>query len=187
MQAVIERGRGAAGIRLVQDAFNTRSMSLYASLGFEVKEPLVIVQGNPESAPPAGRTVRPMEPGDVDECADLCRRVHGFDRASELRHIHPPADPWVGMRQGRIVAYATALNFWVAGHGVAESEEDMVSLALGFAAARAVPLWFLLPTRQASFFRWCLREGLRVIKPMTLMTMGEYREPMGCWIPAVWY
>ena len=41
MQAVMEDGKNAAGIRLVQDAFNTVSLPLYASLGFEVVEPLV--------------------------------------------------------------------------------------------------------------------------------------------------
>lgn len=187
MQAVIEQGRGAPGIRLVQDAFNTCSMSLYASLGFEAKEPLAVVQGSPKSSPLPGRTTRPMEPGDVDECTALCRRVHGFGRESELRNLHAPADPWVTVRDGRISAYATALNFWIVGHAVAESEEDMAALALGFAAFRAVPLWFLLPIRQASLFRWCLREGLRVIKPMTLMAMGDYHEPKGCWIPSVAY
>src|SRR3954469_494497 len=45
MQAVMERGRGSAGIRLVQDAFNAVSMSLYTSLGFEAKEPLALVRG----------------------------------------------------------------------------------------------------------------------------------------------
>ncbi len=144
MQAVIERGREAPGIRLVRDAFNTRSMSLYASLGFEVKEPLVMIQGTPKSATPAGRTIRPMEPGDIEECSRLCRRVHGFDRASELRNVHPPADPWVTVRDGRIAAYATALNFWVVGHGVAESEEDMVALALGFADARGISAFLRL-------------------------------------------
>ncbi|MDQ6700513.1 MAG: hypothetical protein M3Z36_10055 [Acidobacteriota bacterium] len=62
MQAVIEGGRGGSGICLVQDAFNTRSMSLYASLGFEVKEPLVMMQGTPKSGAVAGREVRPMAP-----------------------------------------------------------------------------------------------------------------------------
>jgi hypothetical protein len=28
---------------------------------------------------------------------------------------------------------------------------------------------------------------LRVVKPMTYMTIGEYREPVGCWIPSVLY
>jgi len=53
MEAVIDRGAGARGIRLLQDAFNTRSMSLYASLGFETREPVVVMGGRPHSAPPA--------------------------------------------------------------------------------------------------------------------------------------
>jgi GNAT superfamily N-acetyltransferase len=182
MEAVIERGRGAPGVRLLQDAFNSRSVSLYASLGFEVKEPIVMIQGRPRSGAMPGWNVRPMEPSDVEECANLCRRIHGFDRANELRHA---ASPWVALRDGRITAYATALSFWAVCHAVAESEEDMVALALGFAAARPEPLWFLLPTRQAGLFRWCLREGLKVIKPMTLMAMGAYQEPAGCWFPSV--
>ncbi len=48
MQAVIEDGKNAAGIRLVQDAFNTVSMPLYASLGFEVVEPLVLIKRRSE-------------------------------------------------------------------------------------------------------------------------------------------
>jgi hypothetical protein len=49
------------------------------------------------------------------------------------------------------------------------------------------PLAMLLPVRQASFFRWCLRETLRARKPMTLMTMGMYQEPNGCYFPSVLY
>lgn len=51
MEAVIEREREPAGIRLVQDAFNMCSLSLYASLEFEVKEPLALVQGKPKGKP----------------------------------------------------------------------------------------------------------------------------------------
>jgi succinate dehydrogenase flavin-adding protein (antitoxin of CptAB toxin-antitoxin module) len=32
----------------------------------------------------------------------------------------------------------------------------------------------LLPTRDAALFRWCLTEGFRAIKPMSLMVIGEY-------------
>jgi hypothetical protein len=45
----------------------------------------------------------------------------------------------------------------------------------------------LLPTRQADLFRWCLKNGMRVLKPMTLMTMGEYHEPRGSYLPSVGY
>lgn len=85
MDAILERGRGAAGIRLVQDAFNMSSLSLYASLGFEMKEPLALMEGKPEGKPPVGVEVRLLRSEDLAECASLCRRVHGFERASELR------------------------------------------------------------------------------------------------------
>lgn len=187
MEAVVERGQGAPGLRLMQDSFNMRSLSLYASLGFEVKEPTVVVRGKLKSSPLPGWTVRPMQPTDFEECAELCEEVHGFDRLQELGHIAPPALPYVALRDGRITAYASAPNFWIMGHGVAESEEDMRALLLGFSAAQEDPVSILLPIRQASFFRWCLAEGLRAIKPMNLMAIGEYNEPDGCWFPSVVY
>jgi len=91
------------------------------------------------------------------------------------------------LREDRITAYALALNLWPRNHAVAETEEDMKALLLGAAAMNAEPLSFLLPVRQASFFRWCLSEGLRAVMPMTLMALGEYREPNGCYIPSVLY
>jgi hypothetical protein len=42
MEAVIERGKGTPGTRLLQDSFNMLSLSLYASLGFEEREPVVV-------------------------------------------------------------------------------------------------------------------------------------------------
>src|SRR5215204_1290235 len=60
MQAVLERARGSVSVRLVQDAFNTRSVALYASLGFEVKEPLLLMRGTPRSKPLLGLIVRSL-------------------------------------------------------------------------------------------------------------------------------
>ena len=54
----------------------------------------------------------------------------------------------------------------------------------GASAITQEPVWFLLPVRNAKFFRWALSQSLRVIKPMTLMAMGEYREPQGGWFPS---
>jgi GNAT superfamily N-acetyltransferase len=58
------------------------------------------------------------------------------------------------------------------------------ALLAGVAASLRAPLAFLVPTRQAGLFRWCLDEGLRVEKPLTLMAMGEYRAPQGGWFPS---
>jgi hypothetical protein len=35
--------------------------------------------------------------------------------------------------------------------------------------------------------RWGLEEGLRLVKPMNLMALGEYQEPRGSWFPSVLY
>jgi GNAT superfamily N-acetyltransferase len=189
MGAVMERGAGARGMRLFQDSFNMQSLSLYASLGFEVKEPAVVISGTPRSGPPAGIEVRPLEEGDLEECESLCLAVHGFERTNELRDAVqiPVFSPSVALREGRITAYATTLTFFPAAYAVAETEDDMRALITGALAAGDEPASFLLPTRQAGLLRWCLSEGLRAVKPMTYMSIGEYRQPDGCWIPSVLY
>ena len=187
MQAVLERGRAAVGIRLLQDAFNTRSIALYGSLGFDVKEPILLMSGTPTSRPPADVEVRPLGSEDLAACSALCTRVHGFERTDELSDALKLFSPVVALRRGRITAYASTATFWPLNHGVAETEADMRALMLGAAGLTSEPLAFLLPVRQADLFRWCLAEGLRVVKPMTLMTSGQYRDPAGCYFVSVLY
>ena len=189
MEAVMERGARARGIRLFQDSFNMQSLSLYASLGFDVKEPAVVMNGTLRNPPPARIEVRPLEEGDLEECERLCLSVHGFERTNELRDAIqiPVFSPFVALRERRITAYATTLTSFGAAYAVAETEEDMCALIAGALAAGDGSASFLLPTRQAGLFRWCLSEGLRPVKPMTYMSTGEYREPNGCWIPTVLY
>lgn len=115
--------------------------------------------------------------------------MHGFKRANELRDAleSRALDPFVAVRDGRLVAYATTLSFFPAAHGVAETEQDMMALIAGVLAAGEEPGSFLLPIRQGEVFRWCLAHGLRVVKPMTYMTVGSYRPQTGAWIPSVLY
>jgi len=187
MEAVMERAADAAGIRLLQDSFNTQSLALYASLGFEVKEPVVVMAGTPRSAPVPGVEVRALAHSDLEACEQLHRAVHGFDRTTELRDAldTPGLQPFVAIRDGRLVAYATTLTFFPAAHGVAETEQDMSALIGGALAAGEVPASFLLPTRQHALFRWSLAAGLRVVKPMTYMAIGQPHDPRGAWIPSV--
>jgi predicted N-acetyltransferase YhbS len=189
MQAVLDRGAGALGVRLLQDSFNTGSLSLYASLGFEVAEPVALLKGRPRSTGVEGVEVRALERGDLAGCEALHRRVHGFERTAELADAlaAPQFSPVVAVRDGRIVAYATTLSFFPAAHAAAETEADLAALIAGALADSDAPGSFLLPTRQAELFRWCLAEGLRVVKPMTYMTVGRYEVPDGAWIPSVLY
>jgi GNAT superfamily N-acetyltransferase len=187
MEAVLARAASAIGVRLVQDAFNAVSMALYASLGFDVREPLVLLAGKPAGMRRHEVEVRPLLATDIEACAALCKRVHGTERTHELRNAISGFAPFVAVRAGRVTAYATTLSLWQVAHGVAESEEDMQQLILGGSAARPEPLSFLLPLRQGTLFRWCLAAGLRVVKPLTLMTLRTYQEPRGCYFPSVAY
>ena len=186
MEAVIARGREAAGIRLLQDAFHMRSLSLYTSLGFDVKEPVAAISGKPRSKPAGDHDVRPLGEDDLEQCEALCKRVHGFARTNELRDALRAFAPFTATRDGRVTAYATSVTFWPMAHGVAESDEDMQALLLGAAAAGGEPIAFLVPLRK-ELFPWALSEGLRLVKPMNLMALGEYREPQGSWFPNVLY
>ena len=187
MEAVIERGAGAAGIRLLQDSFNAGSLALYASLGFRVEDYAALMGGRPRMAPPDHVQVRPLEAGDLPECERLHRAVHGDERTRELRDAldAPGLTPVVARRDGRVVAYATTLADFGAACAVAESERDMSGLVAGTLAAGPAPASFLLPTSHHELFRWCLDSGLRVVKTMTYMAMGDRRRPNGAWIPSV--
>jgi predicted N-acetyltransferase YhbS len=189
MQAVIERAAGAPSVRLLQDSFNTGSLALYASLGFEVAEQVVLLAGTPSgSFEPAGR-VRPLAPADLDACEALCVAVHGFERTAELRDAleTPGLTPVVGIRGGRLVAYATTFADFGTAYAVAESDDDLFELIAGATSAGGPPASFLLPLHQHALLRRCLTAGLRVVKPMTYMVNGPYRRPRGAWIPSVLY
>ena len=180
--------RRAAGIRLVQDTFNATSLSLYTSLGFDVREPLALIEGELHGDVPPDVTVRAIKEDDYESCAELCRVVHGFDRLNELKHVPPFVTSFVAIRDGRITAYASAPQVWTMNHAVAETKSDMEALLTGAAnLLEGQRVSFLLPMRQSRLFRWCLRKGLRVVKPLTLMSMGEYHEPRSCYLPSVGY
>ena len=185
MQHVLDRAaeRRFPAVRLVQAAYHNRSLSLYTRLGFVAREPLSTMQGAPLGIHVPGYTVRPATERDVDACSQLCVRVHGHDRRTELRDAIAQGTAAVVERDGRITGYATLIAFF--GHAVGETNEELKAL---IAAAPAFPgPGFLLPTRNAELFRWCLENGLRVVQPMTLMTIGLYNEPAGAFLPSILY
>ncbi len=183
MQAVLERSRQreAAGVRLVQAAFHSRSLSLYASLGFDVCEPLAVMQGRSRERSIPGCTVRPATAADLPACNVLSHRIHGFDRGTELAQAISQGGSLVVERTGRITAYASHLAFF--GHATAESNQDLQALLCSVESFAGPGI--LVPSRNAGLFRWCLANGLRVIEPMTLMSMGLYNQPAGAFLPSV--
>ena len=185
MEAVLDHARtnGIGAVRLVQAAYHGRSLSLYTKLGFEAREPLSVMQGPALALRVEGYEVRAATPADIEAANDLCRRVHGHTRSGELRAAIEQGAAMVVERQGQITGYATGIGFF--GHAVAETNEDLQAL-IGSAPAFPGP-GFLLPTRNAPLMRWCLTRSLRIVQPMTLMTMGPYQEPQGAFLPSILY
>src|SRR6185437_8897283 len=172
--------RCAAGVRLVQAGYHTRSLSLYAKLGFEVREHLSCLQGPAIGERLEGHAVRAATSADAAAANALCRRVHGHDRASEVAFAFANGAPaTVVERQGRLTGCATSIAFF--GHAIGETPDDVAAL-IGAAEAFGGP-GFLVPSRNGALLRWCLARGLRITQPMTLMSIGLYNEPAGAWLP----
>ncbi|MDQ3835333.1 MAG: GNAT family N-acetyltransferase [Thermoproteota archaeon] len=185
MQHVLNRvaQQRFVGVRLVQSAYHNRSLSLYTKLGFVVREPLSLMQGPSLSERIPGYTVRSANMDDLGPCNQLCLKVHGHDRGGELVDAIKRETATIIERSGHIAGYATSVGFL--GHAVGETHEEVKALI-----AAAPEFWgpgFLLPTRNAELFRWCLEHGLRVVQPMTLMSIGLYNEPQGAFLPSILY
>jgi predicted N-acetyltransferase YhbS len=185
MEAVLDRARerNSAGVRLVQAAFHNRSLSLYTTLGFDVREPLAVFQGPAIKKSFDGYAVRKALPSDVEACNGVALRVHGHHRGGELSGAIQLGTATVVERRGRITGYASGLAF--SAHAVAETNPDLQAL-IAAAESFGGP-GMLVPTRNSELFRWLLVHGLRVVEPMTLMSLGLYNEPKSAFLPSILY
>jgi predicted N-acetyltransferase YhbS len=183
MRAVLERAEalGMAGVRLLQAGYHMRSLTLYASLGFAVREPILTMNGPALGLRTAGRSVRPASDSDLQACDRLHQQVHGFSRLGELQAAVRAESARVVDHGGEITGYTTGIGFF--GHAVGRSNDDLKAL-IGAAQAFDGP-GFMLPSRNAELLRWCLDRGLRAVQPMTLMSRGLYQAPAGVALPSV--
>jgi predicted N-acetyltransferase YhbS len=185
MQSVLDRAseRGAPGVRLLQDAFHNRSFALYTKLGFQARLTTAVMQGPAIGTGPPGIHVRAATDRDLDACNQLCSSVHGHDRGGELIDAVKQGSAFVAERSGRITGYTTGIQFF--GHSVGESNDDLKVLIA--AASEFGGLGFHVPTSNGELLRWCFNNGLRMVKAMTLMSLGLYNEPRGPYLPMVGY
>src|SRR6202163_2882375 len=86
MEQVLHRAEDLklASVRLVQAAYHNRSLALYTKLGFDVREPLSVIQGAAPSIRFPGYHVRPANEADLNSCNQICYKIHGHDRSHEL-------------------------------------------------------------------------------------------------------
>ena len=185
MDQVLQRAEDLklAGVRLVQAAYHNRSLSLYTKLGFDVREPLSVIQGAALNIRFPGYQVRAGNEADLDSCNQLCYKIHGHDRSQELPGAINTGTFFVVEYDGMITGYTTQVGFL--GHTIALTNTGLKAL-IGASANFSGP-GFLLPSRNAEVLRWCLQNGLRIVMPMTLMSKGLYNEPAGAFLPSVLY
>ncbi|HEY1707321.1 MAG TPA: GNAT family N-acetyltransferase [Rhizomicrobium sp.] len=185
MHVVMERSeaKGFPGIRLVQAGYHCRSLSLYAKLGFEIREHLSCLQGPAIGEAIPGYTVRAATTADIAACNALCGQVHGVHRGGEVKDAVARGIASVVEHNGRITGYTTQTAFF--GHSVAETNDDLRAL-LGAASAFGGP-GILVPSRNGDLLRWCLTKGLRITQTLTLMTIGLYNEPACAYLPSIIY
>jgi hypothetical protein len=86
-------------------------------------------------------------------------------------------------REGRVTGYSSALAFF--GHSAAETNTDLQAMIASVDSFGGSGI--LVPTRNAALFQWCLANGLRIVQPLTLMSVGLYNEPQGAWLPSILY
>ena len=127
--------------------------------------------------------MRPATEADVPAANRLCESVHGHTRAGELMDAIQQGTAFVAERNNQLTGYASGFGYFA--HAVGESNLDLKAL---IARIKEFPYpGIIVPTRNADLFRWCLANELRVVQPMTLMTIGLYNEPRGAYLPSVLY
>jgi predicted N-acetyltransferase YhbS len=204
MQAVIDKGLkdGHKSIRLVQEAYNLVSFSLYAKLGFEAKDQLNFFMGRcredwPE--PKRQLSLRKMTANDLAACAALHKRVVGVDREVELAECLSPEwatyhdEPLVAEEEGRIVGYATSVT--LPGHGVGEDDEVVARLhhemtrRVSSSRSDDQVLLKIIGRLSPGLVAWALGPaGLKLQRNATLMALGAYADPAGgVYVPSIGY
>jgi predicted N-acetyltransferase YhbS len=185
---VLERAKNKnfPAIRLLQASYHSRSLSLYASLGFEVREPISNLQGKPIQEIIPGRSVRTATESDIESCNAICKAVHGHDRNGELEDSIKQGSAKVVLSGDKITGYTCGLTFF--NHSVGFTNDDLKALISSTTDDDSYGgPGILIPTRNTRLFRWCLNNGLRLVQQLTLMTIGLYNEPAGFYMPSILY
>ena len=163
---VMERARSKnyPAIRLLQASYHNRSLALYTSLGFDVREPISTLQGKPIQAVIPGRTVRVATASDLEPCNAVCRAIHGHDRNGELKDSINQGIVKVVLHGEKITGYTSGLTYF--NHSVGFSNDDLKALIASETITTADSYGgpgILIPTRNAELLRWCLDNKLRLV------------------------
>lgn len=176
------KARGIARVRLMQEAINTTSLSLYTKLGFDWREAVALVRPAPGAAEHAA--IEPAGEKDLGAIDEISRRHYHHSRVREAEGFMKIDLPGFVMRRlGRATGYYFPSFL---GHGFAQTQGDLADLVSH--AVRHAPPHFhktLVPLGQHELYRMLLVRGGQTVKLLNYMTTGPYEAPAGAWIPSI--
>src|SRR5690606_7231512 len=117
---------GQKSVRLTQSTFNRASMALYVKLGFDIKEPLAVMQGAPLGVQVPGYSVRSAGLSDLDAMDEICFAIHRHSRRGEIEGAIEHETAKVVLKGTTMVGYATDTGFL--GHAAAVCNEAIYAL-----------------------------------------------------------
>ena len=183
MESVIEHGTrvGYKSQRLMQASYNSKSMGLYLSSGFEIREHLVNLNGTVNGEGNPDIRIEPGTEGDLKTCCDFCTEYYRAGRDREIYEAAVDGSLLIAKENGSLVGFTTGINFL--GFSVALTNDVLKSLFVNQSTIE--PPGILLPAMNHSLVKWCLESGLKINQSMNLMTLGEYEEPAAKWLPSI--
>jgi GNAT superfamily N-acetyltransferase len=173
-------------IRLVQSPGHIRSFVLYTKSGFTLREPLFLMQGQPQKGGNYTNNTNlrlVLDDNDVSVCNELCKSVYGFSREMELRQAKDQGVANMIEQDGAITGYAAGIGIF--GHAVAKSNEELKTLIAS--AFTILGPGFFAPARNHEVINWLLENGFQIGWPANLMTIGPYQEPLTPFLPSLAY
>lgn len=191
MERLLEEVRDCSSVRLIQEAFNNVSFSLYSKLGFVVRDvaPLLVAE-NPRPKPAANPpTVRLMTPADLESVAALDARLTGMQRQPDIALLLGFARQLVCERDGRLTGFLCRVSFGdntLLAPAAAEELDDLKALLCRAVQLPGPRLTHLrLTARQHEVLRYVLDAGFVISNVGTYMVRGEWQPPRGAHLMAM--
>ena len=183
MEAVIEHGKhvGYTSQRLLQAAYNARSMGLYLSMKMVVREHLLNFNGTVNGKSNPDISIEQGTDNDVEACSTFCQNFYRTGRSREIEEAAAGGNLFIARESRSITGLTTGIGF--AGFSVASTNDILKSLIVNEKIIE--PPGVLVPAKNHSLVQWCLDSGLKTHQTMNLMTLGEYEEPVGSWLPSI--
>jgi GNAT superfamily N-acetyltransferase len=185
MERLLEETRECSSVRLIQDAYNNVSFSLYSKLGFVPREVVArfVAEAPRPKLPENSLAVREMTTADLESVAALDERKTGMRRRPDFALLLGLGSQLVCEQGGRLTGFlcrVRADDEVMLGPGAAERLDDLWALlceAVRLSGPARVRFW--VTASQHELVRCAFDAGFLISSLSTYMVKGEWQPPEG--------